>query len=102
MASGANMSIAVSGEIRKRPEGTENPDLPTGMTEMYVQKLEVLNEASPLPYNMEEAAEAGEALRLKHRYLDLRRPEMQQNLILRHRITKSHAGITLMSRDSSK
>jgi len=53
-----------------------------------VQKLEVLNEASPLPFNMEEAADAGEALRLKHRYLDLRRPEMQQNLILRHRAAK--------------
>lgn len=84
----AEYVIAVSGEIRKRPEGTENTDLPTGMTEMYVQKLEVLNEASPLPFNMEEAAEAGEALRLKHRYLDLRRPEMQKNMILRHRISK--------------
>ena len=84
----AEYVIAVSGEIRKRPEGTENPDLPTGMTEMYVQKLEVLNEASPLPFNMEEAAEAGEALRLKHRYLDLRRPEMQKNMVLRHRISK--------------
>ena len=84
----AEYVIAVSGEIRKRPEGTENPGLPTGMTEMYVRELEVLNEASPLPYNMEEAADAGEALRLKHRYLDLRRPEMQRNMILRHRITK--------------
>ena len=84
----AEYVIAVSGEIRKRPEGTENPALPTGMTEMYVQKLEVLNEALPMPYNMEEAAEAGEALRLKHRYLDLRRPEMQQNMVLRHRTAK--------------
>ncbi|MFA4829892.1 MAG: aspartate--tRNA ligase [Thermodesulfovibrionales bacterium] len=84
----AEYVIAVSGEIRKRPEGTKNPNIPTGMAELYVNKLEVLNEASPLPYNMEEAAEAGEALRLKHRYLDLRRPEMQQNLIMRHRIAK--------------
>lgn len=84
----AEYVIAVSGEIRKRPEGTENPNIPTGMAELYVNKLEVLNEASPLPYNMEEAADAGEALRLKHRYLDLRRPEMQQNLIMRHRISK--------------
>ena len=84
----AEYVIAVSGEIRKRPEGTENPALPTGMTELYAQKLEVLNEASPLPYNMEEAADAGEALRLKYRYLDLRRPEMQQNMILRHRAAK--------------
>jgi aspartyl-tRNA synthetase len=55
---------------------------------MYVQELQVLNVAAPLPYNMEEASDAGEALRLKHRYLDLRRPEMQRNLILRHRAVK--------------
>jgi aspartyl-tRNA synthetase len=80
--------IAVAGEVRKRPEGTENPGLPTGMAEMYVHELEVMNVAAPLPFNMEEAADAGEALRLKHRYLDLRRPEMQRNLILRHRVVK--------------
>lgn len=80
--------IAVSGEIRRRPEGTENVNMPTGMVELYAQKLDVLNESAPLPYSMEEAAEAGEALRLKHRYLDLRRPEMQANLIMRHRVSK--------------
>jgi aspartyl-tRNA synthetase len=84
----AEYVIAVAGEIRRRPEGTENPALPTGMAEMYVSELEVLNIAAPLPYSMEEAADAGEALRLKHRYLDLRRPEMQRNLILRHRAVK--------------
>ncbi len=84
----AEYVIAVTGEIRRRPAGTENPNIPTGMVEMYVSKLEVLNSAAPLPYNMEEAAEAGEALRLKHRYLDLRRPEMQKNLTMRHRIAK--------------
>jgi len=81
--------ITVSGEIRRRPEGTENANMPTGMVELYVQTLEVLNESAPLPYSMEEAAEAGEVLRLKHRYLDLRRPEMQRNLIMRHRVSKS-------------
>ncbi len=81
--------ISVSGQIRKRPEGTENPNMPTGMVELYAQTLDVLNESAPLPYGMEEAADAGEALRLKHRYLDLRRPEMQKNLIVRHRVTKS-------------
>ncbi|MDP2157198.1 MAG: aspartate--tRNA ligase, partial [Nitrospirota bacterium] len=84
----AEYVIAITGEIRRRPEGTENPNLPTGMTEMYVKELVVLNEAAPLPYSMEEAADAGEALRLKHRYLDLRRPEMQQNMITRHRASK--------------
>lgn len=80
--------VSVSGEIRKRPDGTENPNIPTGMVEMYVNKLEVLNESSPLPFSIEDAGDASEALRLKHRYLDLRRPEMQKNLIIRHKVTK--------------
>ncbi len=80
--------ISVSGEIRKRPEGTENPNIPTGMVELYAKKLTVLNESSPLPFPMEEAAEASESLRLKYRYLDLRRPELQRNLIVRHRAAK--------------
>lgn len=80
--------ISVSGKIRKRPEGTENPNMPTGAVEMYVNKLDVLNESSPLPFTIEDAADASEMLRLKHRYLDLRRPEMQRNLIIRHKVTK--------------
>lgn len=80
--------ISVSGKIRKRPAGTENPNMVTGMVEMYVNKLDVLNESSPLPFTIEDAADASEMLRLKHRYLDLRRPEMQQNLIIRHKVTK--------------
>ncbi len=81
--------ISVTGEVRKRPEGTENPDLATGMTEMYVEKLEVLNASAALPFPMEEAQDASEPVRLKYRYLDLRRPEMQRNLIVRHRVTKT-------------
>jgi len=84
----AEYVISVSGEIRRRPAGTENPNLPTGQIELYVAKLDILNESAPLPYSMEEAADAGEQLRLRYRYLDLRRPEMQQNLIMRHRVTK--------------
>lgn len=80
--------ISVSGEIRRRPQGTENPNIPTGTVEMYVDKLEVLNESAPLPFSIEDAANVSEALRLKYRYLDLRRPEMQKNLIIRHRATK--------------
>ncbi|MDH5203773.1 MAG: aspartate--tRNA ligase, partial [Nitrospirota bacterium] len=80
--------ISVSGEIRRRPAGTENPTIPTGMVEMYVNKLEILNESSPLPFSIEDAGDASEALRLKYRYLDLRRPEMQKNLIIRHKVTK--------------
>ena len=81
--------IAVSGKVKRRPEGTENPGLPTGAVELYAAALTVLNEASPLPFPMEEAADASEALRLKYRYLDLRRPELQNNLIARHKTTKS-------------
>jgi aspartyl-tRNA synthetase len=80
--------IHVSGEVRRRPEGTENPNLPTGAVELYASTLTVLNESSPLPFPMEEAGEASEALRLKYRYLDLRRPELQRNLVTRHRVTK--------------
>lgn len=81
--------ISVTGKVNKRPEGTQNVAIPTGMIELYADKLEILNEASALPFQMEEAAEASESLRLKHRYLDLRRPEMQHNLIVRHRVAKA-------------
>lgn len=81
--------ISVSGEVRRRPEGTENLSLPTGLLELYVKKLSILNESLPLPFPMEEAAEASEALRLKYRYLDLRRPELQRNLIVRHKVSKA-------------
>ena len=80
--------LSVAGEIRKRPEGTENPNLPTGLVEIYVSRLEVLNESLTLPFMIEDAADASESLRLKHRYLDLRRPEMQRNLIIRHKAAK--------------
>jgi aspartyl-tRNA synthetase len=81
--------IAVSGEVRRRPEGTENLTLPTGQVELYAKSLTVLNDASPLPFPMEDAANASESLRLRYRYLDLRRPELQRNLITRHRVTKA-------------
>lgn len=80
--------VSVRGEIRKRPEGTENPTLPTGAVELHAEWIKILNESSPLPFPMEEAADASESLRLKYRYLDLRRPELQHNLIVRHRVTK--------------
>jgi len=80
--------ISVYGEIRRRPEGTENPNLPTGLVEIYASRLEILNEALTLPFMIEDAADASESLRLKYRYLDLRRPEMQRNLIIRHKAAK--------------
>ncbi len=84
----AEFVISVAGEVRKRPEGSENPNLRTGMIELYVDTLTLLNESETLPFPMEEAGEASESLRLKYRYLDLRRPELQYNLIVRHRVTK--------------
>jgi aspartyl-tRNA synthetase len=81
--------ISVSGIVRERPEGTENPNLPTGKVELHAGSLTVLNESSPLPFAMEDTADASESLRLKYRYLDLRRPELQKNLITRHRVSKA-------------
>ncbi len=84
----AEYVIKVKGEVRKRPEGTENPDLKTGMIELYVSEFEILSKAEPLPFMIDEYKEVGEFLRLKYRYLDLRRPEMLNNIIFRHRTTK--------------
>ncbi|MGB9716326.1 MAG: aspartate--tRNA ligase [Thermodesulfovibrionales bacterium] len=80
--------ISVTGELRKRPEGTENPNLPTGNLEIYAETLDILNRSAPLPLNIEDAVNISETLRLKYRYLDLRRPDMQRNLIIRHKATK--------------
>jgi aspartyl-tRNA synthetase len=84
----AEYVIQVKGEVRKRPEGTENPDIPTGNIEMYVSELRVLSKAEPLPFMLDEPKEVSESLRLRYRYLDLRRPEMLKNLQMRHRVTK--------------
>lgn len=80
--------INVTGEVRPRPEGTVNAELPTGEVELYVRELEVLNRSAALPFMVEDAGDTSESLRLKYRYLDLRRPEIQRNLILRHRSVK--------------
>lgn len=81
--------ITIKGEIRKRPEGTENLDIPTGTIEVYADELNIVSRSQALPFQIDEAGEAGESLRLKYRYLDLRRPEIQKNIILRHRVTKA-------------
>ncbi len=84
--------IRVTGKVRRRPDGTENPKIPTGQVEVMAHSLEVLNLAEPLPFQIddpESAAKVNEEMRLKYRYLDLRRPEMARNLRLRHRIATS-------------
>lgn len=79
--------IAVRGYVRKRDEDTYNPKLATGTVELRAQTLEVISEADPLPFSIEDGT-GNEALRLKYRYLDLRRPEMVSRLRFRHRVQK--------------
>ena len=80
--------IQISGLVAPRLPGTENPKLPTGEIEVVADALTVLNKAEVLPFPLGEAS-VNEDLRLEHRYLDLRRPEMVHNLTLRHKITKA-------------
>ena len=81
--------IAIKGKVAERPKGTENPDLKTGKIEVQVKELIILNESNPLPFPIDEEGEAAENLRLKYRYMDLRRPKMQRNLILRDRAAQA-------------
>jgi aspartyl-tRNA synthetase len=78
--------LAVMGRVRRRPAGMENPELRSGEIEVVVQELEILNEAKTPPFMLDEKAEISENVRLKYRYLDLRRPELQHNLFLRSRV----------------
>lgn len=78
--------ISVEGKVRKRPEGTENPDLPTGKIDVMVDKLIILNQAETPPFPIDDNVDASEDIRLKYRYLDLRRSDVQKNLLLRHRM----------------
>lgn len=81
--------LALEGTVRLRPEGTINPNLSTGEIEVLAHRLLILNRAKTPPFYIEDGIEVDENLRLRYRYLDLRRPEMQQALILRHRVAKS-------------
>ncbi len=78
--------IAVNGTVAARPEGMTNSKLATGEIEVMVRELEVLSEAKTPPFVIEDEADVTEAIRLKYRYLDLRRPKMQRLLELRHRV----------------
>ena len=80
--------VAAKGKVCQRPAETENPNLKTGKIEIYVEKMEVYSAARTPPFYIEDGIEVDETLRLKYRYLDLRRPEMRDNLILRHRVIK--------------
>jgi aspartyl-tRNA synthetase len=80
--------LEIKGEVRRRPEGTVNLALPTGQVEVIVHELTVLNESQPLPFLVEDDTDASESLRFRHRYLDLRRPVIRDNMVLRHNVTK--------------
>ncbi|MGD0566683.1 MAG: aspartate--tRNA ligase, partial [Candidatus Goldiibacteriota bacterium] len=80
--------LGIRGKVRPRPEGTKNPKLKTGMVEIVADAVEVFNQSLPLPFPIDESAEVGEDLRLKYRYLDLRRPKIMENLTIRHTLTK--------------
>jgi len=81
--------LRIQGRIRLRPEGTQNPNMPTGMIEVLAKEVEVLNTAATPPFQLDEHGKVGEEVRLKHRYIDLRRPEMIDKLRLRSRISHS-------------
>lgn len=77
--------VAVRGEVRERPQGQANPKMPTGDIEVVVKELKVLNESKVPPFAIEDSTNASEELRLKHRYLDLRRPTLAGKIELRHK-----------------
>ncbi len=81
--------IAVTGKVSPRPENTTNPRLPTGEIEVIVSELTVLNESKTPPFMIEDETDVAENLRLRYRYLDLRRPSIQKVLMIRHTITKT-------------
>ena len=84
--------VAVKGEVRRREAGLENPNMPTGAIEVVARELLVLNDARTPPFSPAEDSIANEELRLKYRYLDLRREEMQRNFLLRHKVAQAIRG----------
>jgi aspartyl-tRNA synthetase len=81
--------IAVTGEVRRRLEGNVNPRVATGDVEVVASRVEVLNEAAPLPFQIDEHVDVGEEARLKYRYLDLRRPGPAKAMRLRSRVNRA-------------
>ena len=80
--------VAVKGKVIPRPAGTVNPNMKTGEVEIQVAECKLLNRSKPLPFTLDEYSEVAENIRLKYRYLDLRRPQLQHNLILRHQVSQ--------------
>ncbi|MDT8441063.1 MAG: aspartate--tRNA ligase [Desulfuromonadales bacterium] len=84
--------LAVVGTVSPRPAGTVNPKMPTGEVEIEISELRILNVAKTPPFMLDEFTEVAENLRLKYRYLDLRRESIQRNLILRHQVAQTVRG----------
>ncbi len=80
--------VKVEGEVSLRPEGTINPKLPTGEVEIEVKKIEVLSESDTIPFEIKDDVTISEEVRLKYRYLDLRRSCMQEKLLIKHKVYK--------------
>ena len=78
--------LEIIGSLRKRPEGTVNESLSSGELELVSKEINILSKSQPLPFQLDEHAKVGEEIRLKYRYLDLRRPEMQANLKTRSQV----------------
>ena len=79
--------VKVKGLVRARPVGTDNPEMPTGAVEVLGQELEILNKSETPPFQLDEHQSVGEDVRLKYRYVDLRRPEMAAKLKLRSKVS---------------
>ncbi len=80
--------VSIEGKVRRRPEGTENPALATGNIDVMVEKLVILNTAITPPFQIKDDIDVNEDLRLKYRYLDLRRAKLQNNILMRHKVTQ--------------
>ncbi len=81
--------LRVTGTVRARPKGTENPKLPSGMVELHASAMELLNAATPPPFELDDHVDTSEEIRMQWRYLDLRRPASLQKLTLRHQIVQT-------------
>jgi aspartyl-tRNA synthetase len=81
--------MAVKGRVESRPEGMANPNLSTGEIDIEASELKILNESETPPFLIEAGSDANEEVRLRHRYLDLRRPDLQSDILLRHRISQA-------------
>ena len=84
---GPEYVVAVTGEVSRRPKGSEKPDAPSGLVELKPTAVEVLNEALPPPFEIDDDLEVSEDVRMQWRYIDLRRPVSQKKLVMRHKIT---------------